>query len=146
MLERDLRVLEQRREGLVGLAEALAPAQLLDAARRMAGFAAQQAEDAQERRQACRLAADRGVAHEIGALARALAAVPAHVAAPGVGDIGAVKLADPVVGQAGPATDGAGTRFVADQAQRQVQPQPVAGISIVGNSHVYRLDSGLSYW
>ena len=129
-------MLEQAREGFVGLAKALAPAQVLDRARRRCTFAPQEPEDAEEGGKASRLAADPGVAHEERALARALAAVPAHVAPAGVGDVGAVELADPVIGQAGPALDRARARLVADEPQGQVESQAVARVAVVGDSHV----------
>ena len=59
---------------------------------------------------------------------------------PGIGDVGAVELADPVVGQAGPAADRARARLVPDQPQGEVEPQPVARVSVVGDAHVDCLD------
>ena len=49
--------------------------------------------------------------------------------------VGAVELADPVVGEAGPAADGAGAGLVADQAHGEVDAQAIAVVTVVGNSH-----------
>ena len=98
--------------------------------------APQEAEDAEEGGEASRLAPDPGIAHEERALPRALAAMAAYVAPARVGDVGAVELADPVVGDAGPTLDRARTRLVADQPQGEVKSQAVARVTVVSNSHV----------
>src|SRR5688572_32255200 len=97
---------------LVGFAEALAPAQVLDGARRATVVALQESQDAEQGGETRRFAPDAGVAHEERALARALAAVPPEIAPADVGHIGAIELADAVVGEAGPAADRARARLV----------------------------------
>ena len=50
-------------------------------------------------------------------------------------EIGAIELADAVVGQAGPCTDGVRAGLVVDEAQREVEPQSVAAVAVVGDTH-----------
>jgi hypothetical protein len=126
--------------------KSLAPAQVLDRARRSRAIPLQEAEDAEQRREARGFAANDGIAHEEGALPGALAAVPADVATARIGDIGPVELADPVVREPRPAADRARARLVADEPQGEVQPQPVARVSVVGDAHVGRLDAPEWYW
>ena len=54
-----------------------------------------------------------------------------HRGAAGFIKIGAVELADAVVGETGPGADGVGAGLVVDEAQREVEPQPVPAIAIV---------------
>ena len=76
----------------------------------------------------------------------ALAAVAAHLASACIGDVGAVELADAVIRESGPAAYGPRARLVADEPQCEVEPQPVARVSIVGNAHECRLDPVSWYW
>ncbi|HEY6458360.1 MAG TPA: hypothetical protein VIY90_24030, partial [Steroidobacteraceae bacterium] len=49
-------------------------------------------------------------------------------------------LADPVIGQSGPRSDGLGSGFMTDEAQGEIKTKPVAAVTIVGNAHgVYLL-------
>jgi hypothetical protein len=111
-----------------------------------AAVALQQAQDAEEGGEPGRFAADTGVTHEEGALPRTLAAVPPHVATPGIRDVGAVELADPVVRKASPAADRARARLVAYQAQGEVEPESVARVAVVGDAHGGCLDDAGWYW
>ena len=58
-----------------------------------------------------------------------------HAPAAGLVEIGAIQLADAVVGEAGPRPDGVRARLVVDEPQRQVEPQPVAAVTIVRDPH-----------
>jgi len=146
VLEGDLRALVEAQESLVSFAERLAEAQLLDRAGRCGRLAPEKAEDAKEGGESRGFAPDAGIPHEERALARALAAMPPHVAAGAVGDVRPIELADAVVGEAGPAADRARARLVPDQAQGQVEPQAIARVSVVGNANVSCLDASICRW
>jgi hypothetical protein len=47
----------------------------------------------------------------------------------------AIQLADSIVAQARPLTNGEGAGFVANQTQRKIQALAVPGITVVGHSH-----------
>jgi len=134
VLEADPRQCMLLQEALVGLAEALGPAQPLDSAGKR-GRGLQQPELAEERGERRGLQPEFRVAQEVRSLPRRLAPVTADLPVAGVGDVAAVQLADPVVAESRPVADRAGTGLVADEAQGEVEPQPVAGVSVVGDTH-----------
>ena len=61
----------------------------------------------------------------------------ATAAPSGLVEIGAIELADAIVGQPGPCTDGVRARLVVDEAQREVEAQAVAAVAVVGDTHVF---------
>jgi len=67
-------------------------------------------------------------------LLRRLAAVANDLAAAGL-KIGAVKLADAIVGKPGPLPDRMGAGLVADEVHGNVESQPIAAVAVVGDAH-----------
>ena len=88
--------------------------------------------------QACQLRGlkvELGVAEEEGGLARRLAAMPEDALRIVVEHVAAVQLANSIVAQAGPLTNGESARLVANQAQRKIQALAVPRITVIGHSH-----------
>src|SRR5450631_939739 len=137
VLERDARGGVQFEVSLVNLAQQGARFERADSIARLEPHegAPQQPVHHEQARELRRLKIQFGSSEEKGRLARGFAAMPLHRLRVVAHHVAAVELAYPIVAQAGPLADRMGARFVADQAQRQVQALPVAGITVVGHSH-----------
>src|SRR5271165_428874 len=73
---------------------------------------------------------------KIGGLARRLAAMSQYAPRALGRNVVAIQLADPIVTEPGPLTYREGARLVVDQPPSQIEPQLIARVTVVGNSHV----------
>jgi hypothetical protein len=134
VLEADARVGNQPAVGLEGGTEGLAPLHAGQGARGIGHLAerhhAEQVTDAGQHR---RFLAHLGRAHEIAGLLRRLAAMAHRRLA--VQQETAIELADAIVTEAGPRTDGARARLVLDETQREVVALAVAVVAVFLDAH-----------
>ncbi len=137
VLERDLRIAYQGAVRLECFAEQCAPRDSGCRRRlRLHGDGVDETKQAADAREDGRFPPHAQRAGEERCLPRRLAAVTRDAGAAGLMKIGAVELADAVIRQTGPRTNSVRARFVVNETKCQVQPQPVAAVSIVGDSHV----------
>src|SRR5262245_6666843 len=55
------------------------------------------------------------------------------------GEIGTIQLANAIVRQACPLADGVRSSFVPHESEREIEPQTIPRIAIVGNAHGHSL-------
>src|SRR5271165_1843480 len=137
MFEGNARGRMQIQVGLEGLAQQGARLQRADAIARLESRmrAAQQSIHEVQTRQLRRLEIELGIPKEKSRLARRLTAMSEHGRGIVIQHVTAVQLADSIIAQARPLTDGMGARFVANQTQREIQALAVPRVAVIGHSH-----------
>src|ERR1700678_2809027 len=122
---------------LIGLAEQGARLQRSDVEVRLEPgvSAAEKSVHDVQARQLRRMKIEFGVPEEERRLTRRFAAMPEHALRIEIHHVAAVQLANAIVAQARPLTNGEGAGFVANQAQRKIQALPVLRITVIGHSH-----------